>query len=91
MWAIAIIAAASLILTGCSGRAVTPQLKPVRVKVHKIHPCGKFRWERRGGDLILDYKVARCLHRAMRQCAEDRRRLMVANEANIKQMEALKQ
>ena len=79
---------ALLILTGC-GSPGLPALRPVSVTVHKIRPCGMFRYERRGGKLILDYKVARCLKRAMRQCAEDRKKLIVANRANVRQIEAL--
>ena len=76
------------ILTGC-GSPTLPTLHPVRVTPHKIKPCGTFSYERRGGKLVLDYKVARCLKRAMRQCAEDRKKLIVANRANVRQMEAL--
>ena len=77
-----------LILTGCGSPAL-PTLHPVRVTPHKIQPCGTFRYERQGDRLILDYRVARCLKRAMRQCAEDRKKLIVANRANVRQMETL--
>lgn len=61
----------------------------MRVKTHKIKPCGTFRYERQGDQLILDYRVARCLKRAMRECAEDRKKLIIANRANVRQMEKL--
>jgi len=76
------------ILTGC-GSPEMPKLQPVRVKPHKIKPCGTFRYERQGDRLILDYRAARCLKRAMTRCAEDRKKLIVANRANVRQMETL--
>ena len=78
----------SIILTGCGNPGI-PRLRPIKVHVHNIKPCGTFTYERKKQKLILNYKKALCLRRALKQCAEDRKKLIIANEENVKQMEAL--
>ena len=78
-----------LILIGC-GSTVYPELKPVEVQVHDIKPCGPIKYERRGDTIIFNRKDADCIIRGAKQCAEDRKELIVANKANVRQMKALK-
>jgi len=76
-----------LILTGCS--SITPKMHPVKPKLHDIKKCGRLKYERKNGNVILDYKAAKCLSEALTQCGQDRRVLISANKANVEQMELM--
>jgi len=78
------------ILTGCSSKVVYPELKPVVVKPSKIKPCGTFKYYVKNGKVIIDYDTAKCLREALATCAKDRKKFIVANKANVRQMLLLK-
>jgi len=78
-----------LILTGCSSNTPKPKIKPVTYKTHKLKKCGMFKYENKNGNIILDYKVAKCLKYNMITCCKDKKNLEVANEANIEIIKTL--
>lgn len=80
---------AILMMSGCG--ITSPKFYPVVPKLHKIKGCGRFKWEKKNGKLILDYKKAQCLYINMRRCAEDRAKLIEANKANVGQMKKASQ
>jgi len=77
-----------LTLTSCS---INSRYKPepVRYTPHKLRQCGGFKYEKRGDNIILDYKVAKCLKHNLIVCCKDKKNLNVANSANIEIIEAL--
>jgi hypothetical protein len=81
---------ALLNMTGCSNKIVTPNIKPVKYIPAKLKKCGTLKYEKQGNKLILDYKVAKCLHNNLIQCCKDKKALYIANKANIKNIELLK-
>ena len=81
---------ALLILTGCgSTQYLVPPMTPVRPHLAKPIRCGHVHYTKRGGKVILDAKDAACLKAQIKHCCLDRKKLIVANEANVKQMEAV--
>jgi hypothetical protein len=81
---------ALLSMTGCSSKAVIPKIKPIKYTPSRLKKCGTLKYERQGDQLILDYKVAKCLHNNLIQCCKDKKALQIANEANVKSIELLK-
>ena len=79
-----------LILTGCgSTQYLVPPMTPVKPRLSQPVRCGHVHYIKKDGKVILDAKDAACLKAQIKQCCLDRKKLIVANEANIKQMEAV--
>ena len=77
------------LFSGCASNTQL-QVKPIQPKLNKIKKCGKFKYEKQGHLLILDYKVAKCLKKQLIECAEDRKVLIEANKANVALINKLK-
>lgn len=76
-------------LTGCSELPdPRPMFHPVKPPLHKIKKCGTLKYEKKAGKVILDYRQAKCLSKALKQCGQDRKLLIIANRTNTEQMEA---
>jgi len=86
-----LISVATLVLLALTACSTEPRFKPepIRYNPHKLKPCGAFKYEKQGKQVILDYKVAQCLKDNLVLCCKDKKNLYIANEANVEIIETL--
>ena len=75
----------ALAMTAC-GSQPRPQLHPVVPKLKGPVMCGEIRIERVNGRVVVNSDDARCIDAALRRCAAERKKLLIANRANVEQM-----
>ena len=87
-----LLSLALLVLTGCTSsetRYLRPKLTPVKPTLSVPVKCGKIKITQAGDRVSLSKKDADCLNRQHKACANDRRKLLIAQRANVAQMETL--
>ena len=83
---------ALLVLTGCTSsetRYLHPKLTPVKPTLSAPVKCGKIKVTQTGDRVSLSKRDADCLNRQHKACAHDRRKLLIAQRANVAQMETV--
>ncbi|NKQ40033.1 MAG: hypothetical protein HF962_00465 [Sulfurovum sp.] len=76
-----------LILTGCGSTVLSAALTPVKIKISNPVLCGKITTTRRAESIYITKKDYRCMQRQLRTCLYDRKRLIIANDAMVRQIE----
>jgi hypothetical protein len=88
---ISLLMSMSLLMIGCTEttRLSIPKLTAVKPKLATPVKCGKVSIAHRGSYVSISKSDADCLNAQMRACANDRKRLLIANRANVAQIEKL--
>lgn len=72
------------LLTGCGSPVlVRPTLTPVDPHISPMLRCGELHGVKRGNRILLPLKEARCFSAQLKRCAKDRKKLLIANSANV--------
>jgi len=78
------------LLTGCGSPVlVRPTLTPVDPHITTMVKCGEIHMIKRGNKIVISIKDANCFKAQLKRCALDRKKLLIANRANVTIIEKL--